>query len=244
MAAHHDIILFSDITCRPDSVNWISAMASCFRPDTAVVLGYANYTPAAGQLDFRRYFRFLRFMEQIFLVRRGAYVQGEGCNMGFRKKHYLTAKVFSKNSHRYAGYDSEIVRLLSQKGKVGIARVPEAVVRFTTGSPSAWKEDVSHYFYNRKKWPFVVRMKSGNDFFIRFLFCLTAAYLIVMKVYPLYVAAAVLFLFVTDIIVINIFIKRIKETKLFLTSLTSGTVGFLYRWYYKIYSLFTAKKWR
>ncbi|RHV90014.1 glycosyl transferase family 2, partial [Odoribacter sp. OF09-27XD] len=47
-----------------------------------------------------------------------------------------------------------------------------------------------------------------------------------------------------DFITINIYLKHLKQKKLFLISLFVSSVGFLYRWYYNIYSIFTSKKWR
>ena len=56
LAAQYDVLLFSEIECRPASDQWIRTMASAFGERTAVVLGMANYAVAKGT-GLRRYFR-------------------------------------------------------------------------------------------------------------------------------------------------------------------------------------------
>nr|MDE5639641.1 glycosyltransferase [Odoribacter sp.] len=113
LAAHYDIVLFAEINSRPLSDSWVKTMASYFTPDTAVVLGYANYAAGKEKVSFHRMYRFLRYLKMLLMVKGKNYVLGDGYNMAYRKGLYLTSKVFSKNSQSYVGYDNEIVRILS-----------------------------------------------------------------------------------------------------------------------------------
>ena len=122
LAARYDIVLFAEINSRPLSGSWVKAMASYFTPDTAVVLGYANYAAEKEKINFHRMYRFLRYLKMLLLVKGKSYVLGDGYNMAYRKSLYLTSKVFSRNSQSYAGYDNEIVRALSKAGKVKVAK--------------------------------------------------------------------------------------------------------------------------
>lgn len=42
LAAKHDILLFSEINCRPSSMYWVKTMESYFDENTAAVVGFAN----------------------------------------------------------------------------------------------------------------------------------------------------------------------------------------------------------
>ncbi len=54
----------------------------------------------------------------------------------------------------------------------------------------------------------------------------------------------VLLTFLMDFVTLNIYLKHLKQKKLFLTSFIISSIGFLYRWYYNVNSIFTNKKWR
>ncbi len=54
----------------------------------------------------------------------------------------------------------------------------------------------------------------------------------------------ILLTFLMDFVALNIYLKQLKQKKLFLTSFIVSCIGFLYRWYYNVNSIFTNKKWR
>ncbi len=54
----------------------------------------------------------------------------------------------------------------------------------------------------------------------------------------------ILLTFLMDFVILNIYLKHLKQKKLFLTSFIISSIGFLYRWYYNVNSIFTNKKWR
>ncbi len=103
LAAQYDVLLFSEINCKPGSGRWLHAMASYFTPDTAVVIGYSNYPVDGAGGKFRCYFRFLWFWKTMVLNRRGLQVVGNGNNMGYRKKYYLEKRGFTGNTQEYIG---------------------------------------------------------------------------------------------------------------------------------------------
>lgn len=117
LAAQYDVLLFSEINCKPGSGRWLHAMASYFTPDTAVVIGYSNYPVDGAGGKFRCYFRFLWFWKTMVLNRRGLQVVGNGNNMGYRKKYYLEKRGFTANTQEYIGYDTEIVKDMAKRGR-------------------------------------------------------------------------------------------------------------------------------
>lgn len=244
LAAKYDVLLFSEITCRPVSTSWIREMQSYFTPDTAVVLGYANYPEGKSKLKVRRGLRFMRFLKMLLLVKGRCYIMGDGRNMGYRKKFYISQKGFSKNSQSYLGYDNEMVSALSKWGKVKIAKKEETFVVINDEKKKTWREDCAYYYINKRKWPFMALLKADMDTYIRILFYILCFILIFKQIFYKYIIACILLTFLIDFISINIYLGHLKQRKLFLISLFVSSVGFLYRWYYNVYSIFTRKKWR
>lgn len=244
LAARYDILLFSEIHDIPESDEWVKTMASYFAPDTAVVIGYSNYAAEGEKNNVKRYFRFLWFWKTVTLLKKGIYVTGNGNNMGYRKKYYLERRGFSGNTQEYIGYDTEMVCELSRKGKVKAVKEPKARVVMEEQSKKTWKDDFSYYYATKRRWSVLARMCSSADFFIETGFYLLAFYFVIFTSLYKYVAVGIILTFLIDFIVINVCLRHLGLRKLFLTSFTVNTFGFIYKWYYSIYSIFTAKKWR
>ncbi len=244
LAARYDIVLFAEINSRPVSDAWVKSMASYFTPDTAVVLGYANYAAGKKKVNFHRMYRFLRYLKMLLLVKGKAYVLGDGYNMAYRKGLYLTSKVFSKNSQSYAGYDNEIVRTLSKSGKVKVAKNKNTFIEIKDGRKKTCSEDFTYYCFNRRRWEFSVKLKANAENFLRMVFYILSFYLINVKILQNYMIIGILLTFLMDFVALNIYLKQLKQKKLFLTSFIVSCIGFLYRWYYNVNSIFTNKKWR
>jgi len=244
LAARYDIVLFAEINSRPASSSWVKAMASYFTPDTAVVLGYANYAAGKKRVNFHRMYRFLRYLKMLLLVKGKTYVLGDGYNMAYRKGLYLANKVFSKNSQSYAGYDNEIVRILSKAGKVRVAKNKDTFIEIKGSRKKTCSEDFTYYCFNRRRWELPIKLKANADNFLRMVFYILSFLLINVKFLQNYVIIGILLTFLMDFVTLNIYLKHLKQKKLFLTSFIISSIGFLYRWYYNVNSIFTNKKWR
>ena len=214
LAASHDILLFSEIDARPRTKNWIRTMQSYFTPETAVVLGDVRYE-TDGVVSVRNYFRFLRYCKMVFLNHLNMPIMGNGFNMAYRKKYYLEQRGFTKNTQEYIGFDTEMVQALSQKGAVKIAQGEDSWIEILNSSHKYWLDDVSYYCATKRRWPLSI-----------------------------YFSGAICLTFLIDLILINICLKQLGLKKLFITSLIVNMIGFVYKGYYSIYSIFTRNKWR
>lgn len=94
LAAKHDILLFSEINCRPSSMYWVKTMESYFDENTAAVVGFANYDFTEQNVRNSRMFRFLRFIKMMVMVKNKKYIFGDGCNMAYRKSYYKDSVYF------------------------------------------------------------------------------------------------------------------------------------------------------
>lgn len=244
LAARYDIVLFAEINSRPVSDLWVETMASYFTNDTAVVLGYANYSTGKENMNFSRMYRFLRFLKMFLLVKNKTYVLGDGYNMAYRKGLYLTRKVFSKNSQSYADYDNEIVKILSKAGKVRVAKNKNSFIEINDVRKKTRSEDFTYYCFNKRRWELPMKLKANADNFLRFVYYILSFYLIYVKILQNFIIIGVLLTFLIDFVTINVYLKHLKQKKLFLTSFIVSSIGFLYRWYYNVNSIFTNRKWR
>lgn len=244
LAAQYDILLFSEINCLPESKNWVRSMQSFFTPDTAVVLGFSNYPAGAENGDIRRYFRFLWFWKAMVLAKNRLYVMGNGYNMGYRKKYYLEKRGFTRNTQEYIGYDTEMVKELSRKGAVKVVKDPDCRIMIGSGDKKTWMDDCSYYYATKQRWPVPVKVWSNLDFVAELLFYALAVYFIFTGFLHNYILIPIVLTFLMDFIVINICLKHLGQRKLFITSFTVNILGFIYKWYYSVYSIFTGKKWK
>lgn len=244
LAATYDILLFSEINCRPASMDWIKTMQSYFDQNTAVAVGFTNYMQKGEIINIKRLFRFLRFLKMLLLVKSGSNVLGDGCNMAYRKRYYIENRGYTRNSQIYMGYDSEMVQALSRKGKVKVVKDDSAYMIINTARKKTWMEDFSYYYSNKREWPVLSVMKADVEVVIKYIIYLLSFYLIFVGILYKYVAALALLTFLIDFITINIYANHLKQKKLFLTSFIVTSMGLAYRLRYNVYSILTGKKWR
>lgn len=243
LAAQYDVLLFSEIHCRPATPHWIRLMQAAFSERTAVVIGFANYESEVGR-DMRRYFRFQRFWQAMLLLRMGMNVVGNGYNMGYRKAYYLEERGFSMNTQEYIGYDTEMVKKLSTRGRVEVVKDVDSFMLIADDSDRVWADDNSYYYATKRRWPWQAVAWSNVDFVIKALFYGLSFYFLYASPFRLYFGIALVLMYAYDLIIINAGVKKLSQTKLFVSSLRSNTCGFIYDWCYYVYSVFTGKKWR
>lgn len=244
LAARNDILLFSEIGCRPGSRYWVREMESAFDDNTAVVVGCAVYPGDENIPGIRRYFRFLWFWKTMFLVRCGICVQGNGYNMGYRKKHYLEKRGFTGNTQEYIGFDSQMVKVLSQKGEVRVVGQKEARMQIVDESRKAWMDDCSYHYTGGRGWPWRAKLSGSADFIVEGGLYLSAFYSALSAQLWGCAVVIVILTFVMDMVVTNICLKQSGQKGLFMTSLCANIFGFAYKWYYYVYSMISGRKWR
>ena len=133
---------------------------------------------------------------------------------------------------------------MAKKGTVKVVKDPDTRVVICDERKKAWKDDYSYYYATKRRCPLAVRLSSDVDFIVESIVYLSAFYFIIQGTLREYSAGIIILTFLIDFIVINVVLKHLGQRKLFLTSFTVNTLGFIFLWYYNFYSIFTAKKWR
>ena len=241
LAAQYDVLLFSEIECRPASDQWIRTMASAFGERTAVVLGMANYVEAKGT-GLRRYFRFLRFWQMCLLSRLGVHVMADGCNMGYRKKYYLEARGYTENTQSYMGYDSDMVKKLSRKGKVEIVKDAASFVVLDETGRRAWKSDYVYHYVQRRQWPWLAQGWGTLDFALEALFYALAFHFIFRTEYGWYAGGCMLLVYVYDVLMIRAALRKLNQKQLSGMLFCMNACGFVYKGYYWLASLWGGER--
>lgn len=106
-AASHEILLFTDADCIPQSENWIAEMADNLDPATDIVLGFSPYREASTLLN-----QFIRFetlhtgLLYLSYALAGRPYMGVGRNLAYRKA--LFQKSGFGGDEKYTGGDDDI----------------------------------------------------------------------------------------------------------------------------------------
>lgn len=153
-AASHDLLLFTDADCHPESNLWISRMASGFNPETSLVLGYGGYLSEKGLLNLAIRFETLYIaIQYLSYALAGIPYMGVGRNLAYRKSMFFDNKGFAQHSHLVSGDDDLFVNEVANRYNTRIEISPES---HTRSEPcKTWKE---WYFQKRR------HLTTGPDY--------------------------------------------------------------------------------
>ncbi len=112
-AAKYDWVLFTELSCRPASAQWLTLMARHCTQDINLVIGYTAYDRATP--SFRR---FERMYESHYLMRataKGMPFRTNGYNLLMRKKDFMEQDGFLGNLHLMRGEYDFLVNKYARK---------------------------------------------------------------------------------------------------------------------------------
>lgn len=109
-AAAHEILIFTDADCQPQSELWLQEMASSFTADKEIVLGYSPYIQLPGLLNalirFETSHTAMSYLS--YALKKDAYM-GVGRNLAYRKSLFFRNKGFAAHMHIKSGDDDLFV---------------------------------------------------------------------------------------------------------------------------------------
>jgi biofilm PGA synthesis N-glycosyltransferase PgaC len=159
-AAAHDLLLFTDADCEPDSIHWLSRAAAGFTSGIALVLGFSPYKKHPGFLNlFIRFETLISGMQYLSMALHGKSYMGVGRNMAYRKDLFFRVKGFASHHHLPAGDDDLFVQDAANASNTAVILHPEAHV---TSEPKLrlkdwWKQKKRHLFVGKHYKPSVKR---------------------------------------------------------------------------------------
>lgn len=159
-AAAHDLLLFTDADCVPNSPHWLSRAAAGFASGNALVLGFSPYLKHPGFLNlFIRFETLITGMQYLSMALHGKAYMGVGRNMAYRKDLFFKVKGFASHHHLPAGDDDLFVQDAADLKNTAVIMHPETHVM---SEPKLrlkdwWKQKKRHLFVGKHYKPSVKR---------------------------------------------------------------------------------------
>ena len=128
-AAKHQILVFTDADCVTQSDHWLTEIATAFRPETEIVLGYSPYFKHKGLLNL-----LIRFetshtaMSYLSYALKGNAYMGVGRNLAYKKDLFFRNKGFATHMHIKSGDDDLFVNQNATPRNVNIVVSPESIL--------------------------------------------------------------------------------------------------------------------
>lgn len=126
-AAKNEHLLFTDADCKPASEYWIARMASRFKGDTQIVLGYSPYYKMRGFLNALVRFETLKTaINYLSAALNGDPYMGIGRNLAYTKTLFFANKGFAAHMHVLSGDDDLFVNQNATSTNTDIEIHPDA----------------------------------------------------------------------------------------------------------------------
>lgn len=127
-AANHELLVFIDADCYPNSKNWLKEMASRHTAPTNLILGASPYTREKGILN-----KFIRFdaaqiaVQYLSLAKAGIPYMGVGRNLSYTQELYNSVRGFKSHYYIPSGDDDLFVNEVGTKRNTTVVFSEEAI---------------------------------------------------------------------------------------------------------------------
>ncbi len=146
--ASHELLIFTDADCLPESNQWLRHMVAGFQNGKEVVLGLSPAKPAKGLVNaLVRFETMLTAMFYAGFALAGFPYMGVGRNLSYTRSAYDAVGGFKKHYHIMSGDDDLLVRDIAQKKNTAVVVHPDALM-WTSGPESWlrwWRQKRRHY---------------------------------------------------------------------------------------------------
>ena len=120
-AAKNDILLFTDADCRPESDKWLEGMTSHFDDKITFVLGYGGFLKEKGFLNkYIRYDSMTIAMQYLGMAIRGTPYMGVGRNLAYRRSVFFMNKGYGSHTHLISGDDDLFVNKHASRSNTAV----------------------------------------------------------------------------------------------------------------------------
>jgi len=151
-ASSHDLLLFTDADCVPNSLSWLSRACAGLASGSSLLLGFSPYKKQPGFLNlFIRFETLITGMQYLSMALHGKSYMGVGRNMGYRKDLFFKVKGFASNHHLPAGDDDLFVQDAADARNTAVLLHPETHVMSEpkTRLREWWKQKKRHLFVGK-----------------------------------------------------------------------------------------------
>lgn len=218
-SAKNDILLLTDIRCRPVSNRWISEMVESYGDQTEIVIGYTAFrTPSKINI----WIRFTAFYEALFYfsmgMARNAF-KGVGTNLSYRKSLFYQQQGLISHYAINAGDDELFVNQAATRSNVSVQFSPESIMEYTKPlSFLQWLAGANEKLSLRRHFKFRHRFLLSVYNSSLFVFYALFGYLLILNLHWALVLGFFLLRLISQMIIFGFAQKKLSEKRLLLLS--------------------------
>lgn len=174
-AAKNDLLLFTEVYCKPCSEHWIREFAKEFAKGKEVILGFnrLEIPPKTGLRGFIMYDNLIHHLKFLSMAIRHRPFMGIGRNLAYKKELFFRNKGFSPVLNLENGEDDIYINRIAPKKKTGVVLSKESLTE--TGNIrhfSEWRALKSRYLYSKKYYKGFSSRIFSLETFSKYLFYL------------------------------------------------------------------------
>lgn len=187
-SAKNDLLVFTDVNCRPDTDKWLRSVVDCYKRNTEVAIGYCPVINKKGLLN-----RIIRFdgLQQGLLYLSSALnghpYMGTGKNLSYRKELFYRNKGFTSHYTTSVGDDDLFIsQVANQKNTEVLIDAENAIRSIPTERFNIWMHQKSSRYSTIPQYGINARITQGIFLWSQFFFyasfiallCLPPAFLL------------------------------------------------------------------
>ncbi len=193
--AKNDIVVISDISCKPASYTWLKDIVSQFENGTQIVLGYCKYEPRTGLLSkLMQYDLWDTSAQYLGWALSGAPYTGSSQNLVYRRSLFFKNKGFVSQYQLPTGDNELFINNVASSKNTKAQLLPNS---FITAVPPKnfrnWKYLKKQAYYTAKYFNFADQCKTILYGLTQFLFYISVIMLLFNK-FALITTASLLFI--------------------------------------------------
>ncbi|MBE0638310.1 MAG: glycosyltransferase [Bacteroidales bacterium] len=215
----HDILLLTDIRCRPISSRWISEIVAVYGDHTEIVVGYSTFHTLS---KINLWFRFAAFYDGLLYLSMAlarSTFKGIGRNLSYRKTLFYNQNGFSSHYTINAGDDELFINKAATSTNVQVQTSLASMVEYTKPmSFSQWLSNEKTRLSTRSHFKFWHRIVISLFSTSTFLFYLLFVLLLILNLHWPFVVGLFLLRLVSQLIIFGNAQKKLFEKKLLMLS--------------------------
>jgi glycosyltransferase involved in cell wall biosynthesis len=220
-AAKHDLLVFTDADCQPESDRWLRSAAAAYADGVEIVLGYGGYMAEKSLLNsYIRYETMFIALQYSGMTLAGVPYMGVGRNLSYHRSFFFEKGGFGPHNHIMSGDDDLFVNRVSSRSNCRVMLAPDSFTRSVApASVKEWARQKQRHFSTAKYYKKSDKLRLFLEPFSRVsYYALLTALLIMLASWPV-VAFIALARLIMRTIVINKASRTFKEREIWFFSL-------------------------
>lgn len=171
-SAKNDLLILTDVNCKPDTNKWLRSVVDCYKRNTEVVIGYCPIMFKKGLLN--RIMRFDGLQQGLFYLSsalNGHPYMGIGKNLSYRKEMFYRNKGFTSHYTTSVGDDDLFIsQVATKKNTEVLIDADNAIRTLSTDSFSLWMHQKSSRYSTVPQYNLGTKVSQGIFLWSQFLF--------------------------------------------------------------------------